>query len=359
MTPSEMNEIELVELPAHQVFKELGYETLEGTDINSERKSYNDVILIPRLQQKIRELNPDLPETVYQTAVSKVKSLRNHTVMENNQEFQEMLLAGVKVVHQGEKRKEPYAVKLIDFETATNNDFAAVRQLAFQKNETVKAIRTDHILFVNGLPLVVLEYKSPTEKLTDAYSQIGKTDYQRKFPKLFNYNAFNVISNKTLAKYGTMSADYQWFGDWNDPTNPDEITSNRLEIMQRLLLNKETLLKLVQKYVEFEKDNKGRLIKKIAGQHQIQAVETAVKKTIDVFSQKDEKRIGVIWHTTRSGKSLTMMLYANIISKIEKFVLVSSDKAVRPTNVMGASKRLSEICIHLQYRPYSSSNYRR
>ena len=318
MSPVDRLEDDLVETPAHEIFKDLGYEALLGSELNSER-DVSDAILTSRLDKKIRELNPDLPETVYQTAVSKVKSLRNHTVMENNQEFQEMLLAGVKVVHQGEKRKEPYAVKLIDFEKATNNDFAAVRQLAFQKNETVKAIRTDHILFVNGLPLVVLEYKSPTEKLTDAYSQIGKTDYQRKFPKLFNYNAFNVISNKTLAKYGTMSADYQWFGDWNDPTNPDEITSNRLEIMQRLLLNKETLLKLVQKYVEFEKDNKGRLIKKIAGQHQIQAVETAVKKTIDVFSQKDEKRIGVIWHTTRSGKSLTMMLYANIISKIEKF----------------------------------------
>jgi len=293
MSPVDRLEDDQVETPAHEIFRDLGYEPLLGSELSSER-DVSDAVLPSRLDRKIRELNPDLPEIVYQTAISKVISLRNTTVMENNQEFQEMLLAGVKVIHQGEKRKEAYAVKLIDFETATNNDFAAVRQLVFQKNETVRAIRTDHILFVNGLPLVVLEYKSPTEKLTDAYSQIGKTDYQRKFPKLFNYNAFNVISNKTLAKYGTMSADYQWFGDWNDPTTPDEITSNRLEIMLRLMLNKETLLKIVQNFVEFEKDNQGRLIKKIAGQHQIQAVETAVKKTIDVFSQKDEKRIGVI-----------------------------------------------------------------
>ena len=310
-------EDELVETPAHERFKELGYETLVGKELNSERE-VSDAILTSRLDRKIRELNPDLPENVYQIAISKVISLRNPTVMENNQEFQEMLLAGIKVVHQGEKRKEPYAIKLIDFETTTNNDFLAVRQMSFQKNETTKAIRTDHIIFVNGLPLVIIEYKSPTEKLTDAYSQIGKTDYQRLFPKIFNYNAFNVISNKTLAKYGTMSADYQWFSDWNDPTKPDE-KSNKPEIMQRLLLNKETLLKVVQNFVEFEKDNKGHLIKKIAGQHQIQAVDVSVKKTIDVYSQKDEKRIGVIWHTTRSGKSLTMMLYANLISKHEAF----------------------------------------
>ena len=126
-------EDELVETPAHERFEELGYETLVGKELNSERE-VSDAILTSRLDRKIRELNPDLPENVYQSAISKVISLRNSTVMENNQEFQEMLLAGIKVVHQGEKRKEPYSVKLIDFETTTNNDFLAVRQMSFQKN---------------------------------------------------------------------------------------------------------------------------------------------------------------------------------------------------------------------------------
>ena len=129
MTPSEMNEIELVELPAHQVFAELGYETLEGTNINSERKSYNDVILTNRLDKKIRELNPDLPEIVYDTAINQVKSLSNPTLVENNREFHQMLLAGVKVPYQHKGQTKYYAVKLVDFENPTNNDFVAVRQL--------------------------------------------------------------------------------------------------------------------------------------------------------------------------------------------------------------------------------------
>ena len=323
MSPIDRLEDELVEEPSHEIFRELDYEALIGSDLDSER-NLDDVVLTSRLSKKIRDLNPNLPEKVYQTAISKVISLKNTTIMENNQEFQEMLLAGVKVIHQGENRKEPYAVKLIDFQTVTNNDFTAVRQMSFKKNETTKGIRTDHILFVNGLPLVILEYKSPTEKITEAYTQIGKTDYQKKIPKLFNYNAFNVISNRTIAKYGTMSADLQWFSDFNDPANPDNKPTNRLEIMLQLLLNKETLLKVVQNFVAYEKDNKGHLIKKIAGQHQIQAVDAAVEKTISLFPQKDEnrewvKKIGVIWHTTRSGKSFTMMLYANIISKIKEF----------------------------------------
>ena len=110
MIPSEMNEIELVELPAHNIFEELGYQKLEGTDVHSERQSYNDVILTTRLERKIRELNPDLPEIVYETTINQVKSLSNPSTIQNNQEFHQMLLAGVKVPYQSEGQTKYYAV---------------------------------------------------------------------------------------------------------------------------------------------------------------------------------------------------------------------------------------------------------
>ena len=135
MTPSELNEIELVELPAHQVFSELGYETLEGTDLNDKRKNYNDVLLLDRLGTKIRQLNPDMPEIVYGTAINQVKSLTNPTTIENNREFQQMLLAGVKVPYQSEGQTRYYAIKLIDFDKPENNDFLAVRQLIIKQHE--------------------------------------------------------------------------------------------------------------------------------------------------------------------------------------------------------------------------------
>jgi type I restriction enzyme, R subunit len=346
LTPTELNEIELVELPAHQVFSELGYETMDGTDLNDERKNYNDVLLIERLDTKIRQLNPDLPEIVYTTAINHVKSLTNTTTIENNREFQQMLLAGVRVPYQSEGQTKYYAIKLVDFQTPTNNDFLAVRQLIIKQHEQK---RTDHILFVNGLPLVLLEYKDPTNTSADivqAYKQLGVTNYQKYIPRLFNYVSFLVISDRTYARYGTMTAPFERFADWNDPENPDKTVANRLDMMQRLMLNKESLLEIIQNYTEYESDGK-TTIKKIAQQHQYIGVKAAIKKTLEVYPKKavedkpdldkqdddffDRNKIGIIWHTTGSGKSLTMILYVNIISQIKElenptFVILTDRK---------------------------------
>ena len=330
MTPTELNEIELVELPAHQVFNDLGYEILEGTDLNDERKNYNDVILVDRLGTKIRQLNPDLPEIVYDTAINQIKSLTNPTIIENNREFHQMLLAGVKVPYQTEGQTKYYAVKIIDFKEIDKNDFLAVRQLIIEQH---KQRRTDHILFVNGLPLVLLEYKDPTNQSTDiiqAYKQLGITNYQKHIPRLFNYVSFLVISDKTYARYGTMTAPFERFADWNDPEDPDKTVANRLEMMQRLMLNPETLLDIIQNFVEYESDGK-KTIKKIAQQHQYLGVKAAVKRTLEVYPQKDDNKIGVIWHTTGSGKSLTMILFTNIVSQLKQlenptFVILTDRK---------------------------------
>ena len=330
MTPSEMNEIELVELPAHRVFEELGYETLEGKDVNRERNSYNDVVLLARLERKIRDLNPDLPEIVYKTAINQVRSLSNPTAIENNREFHQMLLAGVRVPYQDNNQTQYHAIRLVDFENPQNNEFAAIRQFIVRQH---KQRRLDHIIFVNGLPLVILEYKDPTNMSADiisAYNQLGDTEYQRYIPRIFNYNAFLIISDKTYARYGTMTSPFERFSDWNDPGDPDQTVANRLDMMQRLMLNKETLLDIIEHYLEYESDGK-RTIKKIAQQHQYLGVKKAVAKTLDVHSQKDENRIGIIWHTTGSGKSLTMILYANIVSQIRQlenptFVILTDRK---------------------------------
>ncbi len=316
MTPSELNEIELVELPAHGIFSELGYQTLNGTDLKSERV-YEDLLLLNRLDKKIRELNPNLPDIIYNLALTQVQSLTHGTIIANNRQFHQMLLEGVKVSYQQDGQTKNYAIRLVDFGSPQNNEFLAVRQLIVKQ---YLQKRLDHTIFINGIPLVILEYKDPASKTADiikAYNQLGVTNYQRYIPKIFNYNAFLIISDKTEAKYGTMTAKFERFSNWNDAIEPDKKVANRLELMQKGMLNKETLLDLIQNYLEYESDGK-HTVKKIAQQHQYFGVSTAVERTLQTFRDKDENRIGVIWHTTGSGKSMTMIYYANIISQIQE-----------------------------------------
>jgi len=324
MTPTELNEEQLVEKPAERTFQELEYETVYGPEIhpgseNAERESLYEVILKDRLRTKLVELNPDLPNSVYDVAIQQIQGLSQPSPIKNNQDFHQMILARVKVPYQKDGQTKYYALKIIDFDkdNLLKNDFLAVRQFYVKQHELRKL---DHVIFINGIPLVFFEYKDPTNiqaTIVNAFHQLGPADYQKYIPKIFYYNAFLVISDRINAKYGTMTAPYERFSDWNDPENPDKQVANRLELMLKLMFQKDTLLDLIRNYLEYESDGKN-IIKKMAQQHQYLAVDKAVKKTLEVFAQKNENRIGVVWHTTGSGKSLTMILYTNLLSQIKE-----------------------------------------
>ncbi|EGP94048.1 type I restriction endonuclease subunit R [Nitrosarchaeum koreense] len=323
MTPSELNEEKLVEIPAEHTFSELYDDVKYDPDIRpgrelQERDSLHEVLLKRRLRQKLVELNPGNPDIVYDIAVQKIELISEPTLIETNRAFHQMLLSGIKVAYQEDNQTKYSVMKLIDFDNPEKNDFIAVRQFLLVQHEER---RLDHVIFVNGIPLIILEYKSMADKnatIVDAFHQLGKTKYQRDIPIIFRYNAFLVISDRLNAKYGTINAPFERFSDWNDLTQPDKKVANRLEILQKLLLNKTTILDVIKNFIEYESDGKN-LIKKICQQHQYHAVNTIVKKTSDVYSQQGENRIGVVWHTTGSGKSLTMIYYVNSLSQIEKF----------------------------------------
>ena len=322
MTPSELNEVQLVEKPAERTFAELGYETIYGPEIHpgtqkEERESLYDILLKNRLRTKLVQINPGLPDDVYDIAIQQIESLSQPSLIENNREFHQILLSGIKIPYQRDGKTTYYALKMVDFDNPENNNFVAIRQFYVRQHELKKI---DHVVFINGVPLILFEYKDPTNQsatILDAYHQLGPTDYQRYIPKIFYYNAFLVVSDRTLARYGTLAAPFERFSDWNDPKNPDRKVANRLELMQKLMFEKSTLLDIIRNYLEYESDGK-KIIKKVAQQHQYLAVTKAIEQTLKVLSQKNENRIGVVWHTTGSGKSLTMILYTNILSQIKE-----------------------------------------
>ncbi|MDE0555286.1 MAG: type I restriction endonuclease [Candidatus Poribacteria bacterium] len=170
---------------------DLGYTVLHGPDIapdtpDAERFSYNKVILTHRLQDAVAHLNPNIPPNTQEEAIRKVRNPDSHTLVQNNRTFHLMLIEGIEVEYRqpdGTVRGE--RVRLVDFDTPENNDWLAVNQFTVVG---ASERRPDIVLFINGLPLAVIELKNPTdEKATvlTAFRQIQT--YKQEIPTLFIY----------------------------------------------------------------------------------------------------------------------------------------------------------------------------
>lgn len=323
-----------------------GPDISEGTD---KEREYTEIILQSRLQQAIDRLNSTVPEDAKDEALKKIVRSSFTTVIDNNEAFHNLLTDGVDIKYGiGDGKSKSDKVKIVDFENPDNNEFLAVNQFTVLENHTNR--RPDIVIFINGLPLVVIELKNPADENADvhaAFSQL-KT-YQQIIPSLFNYNAFLVASDGWFAKVGTISSDYSRFMDWKSADGKTIVDARRqseLEPMIKGLLNKKTLLDVIRHFILFEK-TKEATIKKIAAYHQYYAVNRAIASTIRAsvepgtivcehpaeygFPSIDEQpegdqRAGVVWHTQGSGKSLSMVFYAG--------KLVLSEEMNNPTIVM-------------------------
>jgi type I restriction enzyme R subunit len=290
-------------------------------DIEYERReSYGTVVLEKTLEQAIHRLNPILPKTALQETLKTVLSVFSPQLIDANESFHKMLAEGVPVTVQKDGQERGEKVWLVDFQNPENNDFFVINQFTIEENNQNK--RPDVILFVNGLPLVVIELKNPADKqatIRKAYDQIQT--YKTVIPSLFIYNAFCVISDGLEAKAGTISSAFSRFQTWKTITGKEECSphASQLEVLIMGMLNKATLLDLIRNFIVFEKDKKSdaktglmqiETVKKIAAYHQYYAVNKAVESTRLAATEKGSRKAGVIWHTQGSGKSLSMVFYA-------------------------------------------------
>ena len=305
------NEIEEIALGYLQ---SLGYNYLNGLVISPDgehpERQYSEVMLAIRLRYAIDKLNPTLGQDAKEDALKKVLRTDSPNLLINNETFHKYLTQGVDVEVRTADGIRGQKVYIVDFENPENNEFLAVNQFTIIEGSQNK--RPDIILFINGLPLVVIELKNATDEnatIKSAYNQLQT--YKQAIPSLFTYNELLIVSDGLDAQCGTLTSDFGRFMSWKtkDGTTTADHLQPEMEVMFLGMLNKQTLLDLISQFIAFEKSDT-KTLKKVAAYHQYYAVNKAVESTVIASSTTGDRRGGVIWHTQGSGKSLSMVFYS-------------------------------------------------
>jgi len=314
-------------------FREGGWETLHGPDIapdsnNPERSNYHEVVLKSYLEQAIIRLNPHLPASSVEQVLAQVTKPASLDLLTNNRAFHKLLLEGVPIVYKQDDEQIHDHAFLIDFQDVTQNRFLVVNQFTIQGSKQPR--RPDVICFINGLPIAILELKSPKDEnadIWDAFNQLQT--YKDEVGDLFAFNEALVVSDGYTARIGSLTANQERFMPWRTIKNEDDkpLLEWQLETLVRGFFDRALLLDYIRYFVLFEIDGE-QIIKKIAGYHQFHAVREAVRVTVIASQaltankvsdkraaysedvQLGSKKAGVVWHTQGSGKSISMCCYA-------------------------------------------------
>ena len=297
-----------VEDAALECFESLGYTTCHASEL--ERQSDSDIILTETLQTALETINPQIPTETIQDAIKKLTRKDSPNLYENNYRFHKKLTDGVDVEYQQDGRTQNDKLWLIDFDDSEKNQYLAVNQFTVKEGKNTH--RADVVIFINGLPIAVIELKNPANEnatITDALHQLET--YKRNIPSLFQTNELLIISDGTKARIGTLTADFERFAPWRT-LEGETITSKRVTELQTLIsgvFRPKTLVDILKFFIVFEIDG-GNITKKLAGYHQYNAVNKAMNATLEATQLQGDKKVGVVWHTQGSGKSLTMAFYA-------------------------------------------------
>jgi type I restriction enzyme R subunit len=312
---------------------ELGYAVLHGPDIAvgqpaAERTdpNYRDVVLEGRFRQALSRLNPDLPTEALEDAHRKLTRVDAPSLISRNHAVHRMLVDGITIEYaRADGSIAGAQARVLDFENPDNNDWLAVNQFTVAEGQHTR--RPDVVLFVNGLPLAVIELKNAADENADVDSAFRQLQtYRAQIPQLFSTNATLVISDGTQARVGTLAAGREWFKPWRAISGTQDSLASvaQLQVVLEGVFDKRRFLDLLRYFIVFEDEGAGKLTKKMAGYHQFHAVNVAVEETLRAARAPDvgdsvghhaggdpgDRRVGVVWHTQGSGKSLTMAFFA-------------------------------------------------
>ena len=371
----------------------LGWTVALGADIapdapGAERSNYGEALLECRLRDGLARLNPAIPAAAVDDAYRSITRTEGPTLENNNRGFHRMLVEGVTVefrTRDGAMRGAQ--VRVIDFENPDNNDWLAVNQFTVTEDNNTR--RPDIVLFVNGLPLGVIELKNPTDQdatIWTAWQQLQT--YKAELPTLFSMNEILMVSDGIQARIGSLTARREWFKPWRTISGETlaDPHMTELQVMLEGTCSRHRFLSLVRDFIVFEDDGSGALVKKMAGYHQFHAVQVAVTETLRAArlqrkvnriaeargryesgrkpgGKLGDRRIGVVWHTQGSGKSLTMAFYAGAIirepSMANPTIVVLTDRNDLDDQLFGTFSRCQDLLRQPPVQAESRADLRR
>ena len=325
----------------------------------AERDSWHEVILKRRLAAAIARLNPDIPADAQETAIKKILHPDSPSLIGNNRAFHKMLVDGVEVEYRRpDGTIKGDQVRLVDFVHPEKNDWLAVNQFTIIENHNNR--RPDILLFLNGIPVIVIELKNPADEkatIESAFRQIQT--YKQQIPGLFTCNEMIVISDGIEARIGTLTAIRERFMPWRtiEGERLAPPTMLRLEVLIKGAFDRRRLLDLIRNYIVFEIDEDGSIAKKMAGYHQYHAVKNALESTVKASRPSGDRRGGVVWHTQGSGKSLTMVFFTGEIvlnpAMENPTIVVITDRNDLDDQLFGTFSRCHEI---LRQKPVQATD---
>ncbi len=346
-------------------FGELGYTILHGPEIapetpQAERSSYSDPLLPARVHSALSRLNPHLPPEALEEAFRKLTRIDSPTLIQRNHAFHRFLVEGIPVEYRTRDRIVSDSARLFDLSNLDNNDWVVVNQLTVVEGHHNR--RPDIVVFVNGIPLGVIELKNPGDEKATIWSAFNQLQtYKEQIPSLFAFNELLVISDGYEARIGSLSSNRERFAPWRTIEGEEEARLRPpIEVLTKGVFRKDHLLDLVSHFVVFEGETDGSLVKKLAGYHQFHAVNKALETTVAASRPTGDRRIGVVWHTQGSGKSLTMVFYAGKVilhpAMENPTLVVLTDRNDLDGQLFGTFSRCHEV---LRQTPVQAETRRR
>ena len=296
-----------------ELFKNLGYTHIYGPDIERTDQQYHDPLMEDELREAIQRINPLLPSVAIEEAIYKLRNYEAGSLVTRNETFMDYLQNGIQVSFHDNNQLRGELVYLVDYNEPTNNSFIVANQWTFKEYETK---RPDVVIFLNGIPVVVMELKSPkadSVSIEDAYLQIR--NYMKSIESMFIYNAFCVISDISKTKAGTITSSLDRFMDWKTVDGDYEETKYAdFATLFKGMFTKYRFLDIIHNFICFSHEAEGNA-KILAAYHQYFAVKKAVESTVRASADGGDGKGGVFWHTQGSGKSLSMVFYAKLLQK--------------------------------------------